>query len=120
MRSLLEEHAVGSTLTRTELEERVLALCDRAGLPRPRVNARVADLEVDFLWARERLVAEADSRRYHATRWAFERDRERDAQLLLHGHGVVRFTDRRIAGRPEEVAATLTGLLMAPSPSHGR
>lgn len=118
MRALLAEHAVGSTLTRTDLEDRVLALCARAELPRPAVNAVAAGLEVDFLWARERLVAEADSRRYHATRWAFERDRERDAQLLLHGYRVVRFTDRRIATRPAEIAGTLRALLAAPAGAH--
>lgn len=118
--AVLGEQAVGTALTRSELEERVLEICARAKLPRPEVNRRVAGLEVDFLWRAERLVAEADSRRYHATRRAFERDRERDAILLLHGYRVVRFTDRRIAGRPEQVAATLAGLLVAPLPSHGR
>lgn len=120
MGALLEEHAIGTTLTRTELEDRVVALCDGAGLPRPRVNARVAGLEADFLWPRQRLVAEADSHRYHATRRAFERDRERDAILMLAGYRVIRFTDRRIAAHPDEVAATLAELLLAPSPSHAR
>ena len=82
---LLDEYAIGSALTRSELEELVLSICDGAGLPRPEVNRRVAGLEVDFLWRGRRLVAEADSRRYHATRHAFERDRERDAILLVHG-----------------------------------
>jgi very-short-patch-repair endonuclease len=73
----------------------------------------VAGLEVDFLWARERLVAEADSRRYHAHRAAFERDRVRDAMLLTAGYRVVRFTERRIVAAPGEVASTLRALLLA-------
>jgi Protein of unknown function (DUF559)/Transcriptional regulator, AbiEi antitoxin len=111
VRRLLDEHAIGSTLTRSGLEERMLEICRRAGIERPAVNARVADLEVDFLWMRRRLVAEADSRRDHATRRAFERDRERDAILLTTGFRVVRFTERRIVAEPAEVAATLRRLL---------
>jgi hypothetical protein len=109
--ALLDEQAIGSTLTRSDLEDRMLAICDRAGVERPAVNARAAGLEVDFLWVAQRLVAEADSRRYHGHRAAFERDRERDAVLLTEGFRVVRFTERRIAGAPGEVASTLRRLL---------
>ena len=65
--ALLGDARLGDTLTRSELEERVLALCDCRGLPRPLVNARVAGLEVDFHWPSARLVVEADSRRHHLT-----------------------------------------------------
>ena len=109
--TLLHEHAIGSDLTRSELEARMLAICARAGIARPAVNVRVAGLEVDFFWADQRLVAEADSRRYHETRAAFERDRQRDAILLAEGVRVVRFTERRILAEPDEVAATLLRLV---------
>jgi hypothetical protein len=111
MRRVLDAYAVGTALTRSELEELVLSICARAGLPRPEVNRRVAGLEVDFLWREQRLVAEADSRRYHATRLAFERDRERDAWLLLHGLRVVRLTERRLTSDPRGVADLLAALL---------
>jgi very-short-patch-repair endonuclease len=108
--AVLSDAAVGDELTRSELEERVLAICVRHRLPRPLLNARVAGLEVDFYWPAARLVVEADSRRYHLTSAAFERDRERDAQLMLHGIRVLRLTSRRIAAEPDGVAATLTAL----------
>jgi hypothetical protein len=108
---LLDDHAIGTTLTRSDLEEAFLAMCAREGVQPPAVNARVAGLEVDFLWPSARLVAEVDSRRYHATRRAFERDRERDAILLLHGYRVIRFTERRIVATPDEIGATLRRLL---------
>jgi hypothetical protein len=101
---LLTSHEVGETLTRSELEERFLALIDRAGVPRPAVNARVAGLEVDFFWPQSRLVAELDSITHHQTRAAFERDRERDAQLLLEGIRTVRITSGRLVTRPDDVA----------------
>jgi hypothetical protein len=37
----LTQHHAGSTLTKSELEERFLALCETDGLERPRVNQTV-------------------------------------------------------------------------------
>jgi very-short-patch-repair endonuclease len=58
-------------------------------------------------------VAETDSRRYHATRRAFERDRERDAMLLVAGYRVVRFTERRLVADAEGTGRTLAELLVS-------
>jgi hypothetical protein len=88
IRSLLAESGVDE-ITRSELEERFLALCDHASLPRPEVNTRIdangANYEVDFLWRAQRLVAETDGWGPHHTRDAFETDRRRDAALLVAG-----------------------------------
>jgi hypothetical protein len=46
LRAVLEDHRAGTTVTRSELEERFLCLCDESGIERPRVTARVAGLEV--------------------------------------------------------------------------
>lgn len=113
LRRLLTDYTIGEELTRSELEERILAICAAAGVPRPAVNARVAGLEVDFYWPAGRLVAEADGRRYHHTAAAFERDRERDAHLLVHGLRVVRLTHRRIVREPARGRAD-AGTLAAP------
>jgi very-short-patch-repair endonuclease len=103
----LHEHEAGTTLTKSELEERMLALCDHHRLPRPQVNAWVENLEVDFLFAAQRLVVEADSYRYHRSRRAFERDRERDAILARAGYRTLRFTDRQMRRQASEVAETI-------------
>jgi len=100
----------GPDVTRSELEERFLALVARAGLLRPRVNARVEGFEVDFLWPQRRVVVETDGMAAHATRRAVQRDRERDRALLLAGYRVVRFTPHDL-GRPHDVVATLGALL---------
>jgi very-short-patch-repair endonuclease len=102
---------VDAGLTRSDLEAILLALCDAHALARPRVNALVEGLEVDFLWPAERLVVETDSRRHHATRAAFERDRARDARLTVAGYRVVRFTDRQVLHEGADVARTLRALL---------
>ena len=83
-------------MTRSELEERFLDEVAGAGLPRPRVNARVEGLEVDFVWRDQRLIAETDGAATHLTPTAFEADRRRDATLVTAGWRVVRFTWRQV------------------------
>ena len=104
-------------ITRSDLEAMVLGLCEANGLPRPLVNHIVHDEEVDFLWPARRLIAEADGRRTHLTRAAFERDRAKDAKLTIAGYRVVRFTYRQILHDRRSVAATLGALLGELSPS---
>jgi very-short-patch-repair endonuclease len=103
----LAEHVAGTTLTPSALEEAFLALCAAHGLERPQTNVRVCDLEVDFLFAAQRLVVEADSWRFHRTRQAFERDRQRDAILACAGYRTLRVTDRQLTRRPSEVLAAI-------------
>jgi very-short-patch-repair endonuclease len=108
---LLAEHDPGTTRTRFELEERMLALCRRAGLPAPEVNAEVLGYEVDFVWREARLIVETDGWEAHGTRGAFERDRRRDAALVATGWRVVRITWRRLERESAEVARELQQLL---------
>ena len=107
----LEDHAAGTTHTRSELEERFLALCRGHGLPQPKVNARVAGLEVDFVFRSHRVAAETDGWRFHGHRAAFERDRRRDAALTRAGYRALRFTHDQVTGEPHAVAATVAAAL---------
>jgi predicted transcriptional regulator of viral defense system len=95
--------------TRSELEERFLALCDDHGIPRPETNARIEGIEVDFLWRDRRLIVEVDGYAYHRSPSAFENDRERDVRLQIAGWRVMRFTWRQITDRAAWVAAAVTG-----------
>jgi hypothetical protein len=99
------------TATRSELEVALLRLIGPAGLPRPEVNARVGEFEVDLLWRKSKLVAEADSIAFHLTRAAMERDRRRDAVLARDGYRVLRFTDRQVRRRPIEVTTAIRAAL---------
>lgn len=105
----LAEEAPGPT--RSELEDAFLRFVHKHGLPRPDMNCELLGYEVDALWRRERLVAELDGRRFHLDEAAFERDRERDAELLAAGHRVVRITWQRLTRRPEVEARRLWALL---------
>jgi very-short-patch-repair endonuclease len=103
--------------TRSEAERRLVELVRAAGLPQPRTNARVAGLEVDAVWTQQRLVVEVDGWTYHRTRAAFERDRSRDARLLIAGYRVYRITWRQLTREPERVIAMLGALLRLGGPS---
>ncbi|MGI8712538.1 MAG: DUF559 domain-containing protein, partial [Solirubrobacteraceae bacterium] len=92
-----------STFTRSEAEERMLALIRRGGLDPPECNVTIGGLEVDFLWRREKLVVEVDGYAFHGDAAAFERDRRRDAELRKAGFVVIRITWRQLTRTPEEV-----------------
>ena len=111
LRAVLDEARLGETLTRTKLEEAMFRLCRKSGLPRPEVNAEIGTYTADFLWREERLVAETDGWATHGTRAAFESDRVRDAELMIEGYRIVRFTYRRVLRHQKAVAGTLSQLL---------
>ena len=98
------------TLTDSELEELMLALCDDHDIERPSPRTWVAGLRVDFVFPASRLVVETDSWTYHRTRRAFERDRERDAILARAGYRTLRFTHRQLTREPAMVADTIRSL----------
>ena len=107
LRAVLSRYTAGSTLTRSNLEERFLQLCDDHGLPRPETNTRIEGIEVDFVWRDKRLIVEVDGYEYHRSPAAFERDRERDVILTVAGWRVMRFTHAQIIRRPAWVAAAI-------------
>lgn len=86
--------------TRSGLERRFLALVREAGLPPPAVNYAVAGMELDAYWERERFVVELDAFETHGSRAAFERDRRRQDDLLLHGIETMRATGPRLKREP--------------------
>jgi hypothetical protein len=118
LRAVLDEHAIGTTLTRPGLEDRTLGALDRAGVPRPQVNVRVVchkgiAPEVDFLWRRERLVLETDGGRFHSTPRQIERDRRKEADLVRAGYRVLRATWLQVERDPDGVAAMVRAALAA-------
>lgn len=92
-----------STFTRSEAEERFLALVRRGGLPQPLVNARRLGLEIDFFWPDRGVAVEIDGFAFHSARGRFEDDHERDRKLRKAGITVIRFTWRQLDGHPEAV-----------------
>jgi very-short-patch-repair endonuclease len=96
---------------KSPLEAKVLPLLLRRSLPAPLLNAPVqianGRIEVDFLWPDRRFALEADSRDFHGTAVAFERDRWRDRELLRAGYTVLRVTHRQAETEAAAVANTI-------------
>jgi hypothetical protein len=112
IKAALREHAAhGATLTRSELEDRFVALLDAHDLPRPATNAYVEGIEGDAVWPDARLVVELDGWDAHKTRRAFQRDREKGNALLAAGWTVMRFTYRDVVDRPGYVATSIAAQL---------
>lgn len=107
----LADAARSTTMTRSQAEERMLALVRRGGLPEPEVNAKLGRYEVDFLWRDERVVVEVDGYAFHGSRAAFERDRHRDAALQAAGYAVIRVTWRQLVHEPEAVLVRIATVL---------
>lgn len=124
LRRLLAESDRQNGVTASKLEDEFLALVDRHGFPRPRLNAdlRVGEvfLRPDCLWPEQRLIVELDGRAVHRTPMAFERDRERDRTLVADGWRVVRVTWRQLYEEPGRVAGDLDRLLAASPVDRGQ
>jgi len=101
----------GPRLTRSEAEERLLALIDEAGLARPLTNSTTCGLEVDFVWPGHGVAVEVDGFAFHSSRDAFERDRERTQILSAAGYQVVRVSWRQIVETPAPTIARLASVL---------
>ena len=115
LRAALASVRPGETLTKSWLEERMLALCRAEGLPEPQVNARIVLggewEEVDFYWPQHRVVVETDGYQYHRSRGAFRRDRRRDRLLEVEGYGHARFAGEEFGDDRPHIAAVLRHLL---------
>jgi hypothetical protein len=101
----------GPAPTRSELEDVVLDLILRGGLPMPDVNvALILDgrrVIPDFRWPDLRLVVEADGAAWHDDPLARADDAERQALLEAHGERVLRVSWRQAVGRPAQTLARI-------------
>jgi very-short-patch-repair endonuclease len=101
----------GPRMTRSEAERLLLRMIRAAGLPEPQTNVRVVGFEVDFLWAKRRVIVEVDGFAFHGHRAAFEGDRRRDMALRDAGYEVIRVTWRQLTDEPLRVIAHIARAL---------
>ena len=94
LRRMLE--GSGPNRTRSHPERKLLALIRAAGLPEPETNVRIGRWEVDFLWRDARFVIEVDAYSTHSSPRAFERDRQKSAELEELGLSVHRVTSTQL------------------------
>lgn len=121
--ALVETWRKAAPLTKTRgklkspLEAKVLPLLVQRDIPPPLINAPVSiakgRIEVDFLWPEHRFAVEADSRAFHGTAMAFERDRWRDRELTRACYSVLRVTHKEAEYEAEAVVETIASRLSA-------
>lgn len=115
LRLLADEIHPQNRRSRSELERMFLHVCLQAGLPQPEVNVSLQvgsrRFKPDFLWRPQRLILEADSRRFHDTDVAFVEDRRREQLLQVAGWRVSRCTWEQVEFEPQVLAETVRRLL---------
>jgi very-short-patch-repair endonuclease len=101
----------GAAPTRSVLEDRLLELVRRHGLPEPRVNHKLTlagqRVEVDLLFVAQRLVVEADGGRFHGHTVARGTDSEKQALLEASGYRVVRVNWAQVTERAQQTVRRL-------------
>jgi hypothetical protein len=81
LRKALERHEPKLAYTRSGLERTFLLLCERAGIPMPDVNVRVAGVLVDAVWRDRKLVVELDDKDNHSSWAQIQDDRSKELRL---------------------------------------
>jgi predicted transcriptional regulator of viral defense system len=111
LRQAIDIHNPDLARTRSPTEREFLTLCERSGIPRPLVNARVCGFKVDCYWPEHRLVVELDGGKGHSTERQVARDHGRDLRLRGARIAVRRYARRQIRQQPELVEADVWAAL---------
>jgi very-short-patch-repair endonuclease len=109
VRRVLANYTEPPGYSATKAEALFQSLCKQYALPRPQRVSKVG-YELDFYWPDARLAVEVDGRAFHATRRAFQEDRERDRLLATEGIQVARVTWRDLTREPERLARQLEAI----------
>ena len=100
-----------SSITHSEAERRCLELIRKAGLPEPETQARIAGYTVDLVWPHHRVVFEIDGYNFHTSRYAFDRDRRKDAALKAAAYDPNRLTRDQVMFEPYLAVAAIAAAL---------
>lgn len=102
---------------RSRLEARLLPLLIEEGLPSPQANVKLRlegqRMEIDLLWAKQKLAIETDGEETHGTSAAFQRDRRRDQILVAAGYRTARVTWTQVRDEPNAVINRIARMLKA-------
>ncbi len=103
-------------VTLSRLERRFLRLVKHAALPLPDVNGRTGAHHVDCRWSAHRVTVELDGYRFHRSRQAWERDRERERAARERGDEHRRYTWADVVEDPDRTIADVRSLLARRAP----
>jgi very-short-patch-repair endonuclease len=107
LHQVLDRRALGSGRPEGLLEARFAQLVKRYGLPEPVFQFEFGGFRIDFAFPHVLLAIEVDGYLAHASRAAFQADRERQNQLVAAGWAILRFTWEDVVCRPAKVAAAI-------------
>ncbi|MDQ3679804.1 MAG: endonuclease domain-containing protein [Actinomycetota bacterium] len=115
-RRLLAERAAGEGIPTGRLEHEMQLLLRRGDVPAPVCQFaapwRTAGRQrVDFAWPDQRLILEADGRRWHTRDADFIRDRARDREAVTAGWKVLRVTWEDVRDRSTEIVTQVRACL---------
>jgi very-short-patch-repair endonuclease len=110
LRKALQDHLPRLARTKSQNEVLFLEICERAGLPLPETNVRIAGWEVDALFRDQRVAVEIDGYGNHRSPAQVRRDRRKDQALRQNGLTPIRYSDEQLED-PQDLIAELTKLL---------
>lgn len=92
LRALVDERDPATAPTQSVLEDALLRVLRRGGLPEPVRQYEVGGVRLDAAYPESRLGIEADSRIWHGGRLDVQRNSDKANLLVAHGWRVLRFT----------------------------
>jgi hypothetical protein len=102
----------------SEAERVFFEVLREAGLPLPETNRPAGGRRIDCRWPKHGLSVEIDSYRYHNSRHAWEKDRQREREARARGDEFRRYTWADVFEDRTEMLAEMRKLL-ADNPAHG-
>ena len=100
-----------SSITHSEAERKCLELIREARLPEPKTQVGIAGYTVDLLWPDHRVVFEIDGYNFHMSRFAFDRDRRKDAALKAAGYDPNRLSRDQVMFEPYVAIAAISAAI---------
>jgi hypothetical protein len=113
LRLALTEYRPQDAHVNGKLEEGFLDFCEAGGIPLPKVNVWVHDIQVDAFWPDRGLVVEMDGDAGHSSRAQRRKDRSNEVKLRAHGLRVVRYDWALLHAEPEAMRSDLLAQLAA-------
>lgn len=116
LNSLLGELEDGGRVKESLMEMKFLRLVKRAKLPQPVAQFPIRlpngeSIRIDFAYPDRRLAIECDGYEFHSDRERFEKDRERDRDLLAIGWTAMRLTWTDLTKNAQKLIAQLRRFL---------
>ncbi len=117
LRELVEERDPATAPTESVLEDALLRVLRRGGLPEPVRQYEVGGVRLDAAYPEIRLGIEADSRVWHGGRLDVQRNSDKANALVARGWRILHFTWRDLRHRPSYVVDAVGRQLVLACPA---